>query len=231
MHAGVCRLSSVVALGAAPAAGQAGRGSHCVHAPLQHRPPGRDQLQHPGVRELGGQGARPLHAHPPGAGLPSPALGLPLRLHRLRWLGPALPGCSLAGGKGESRLCLAQVADFNLSRSVMHGAGISVAELNSVEWAAPEKLAGQVRVQSTTTWGAGHQAAPAEPASWILGCTFACHAACPVSSLPCLQVYGREADVYSFGVCLWSLITLQVGSSCRLLRHVHFAASLNAVRL
>ena len=37
-----------------------------------------------------------------------------------------------------------QVADFNLSRSVMHGDGISHAELNSVEWAAPEKLAGQV---------------------------------------------------------------------------------------
>ena len=26
-------------------------------------------------------------------------------------------------------------------------------------------------------------------------------------------MYGREADVYSFGVCLWSLITLQVGLS------------------
>lgn len=62
------------------------------------------------------------------------------------------------------------MADFNLSRSVIEHAGILNAELNSVEWAAPEKLAG--------------------------------------------KAYGREADVYSFGVCLWSLVTLQVRCSC-----------------
>ena len=69
-------------------------------------------------------------------------------------------------GHADSCLCPCQVADFNLSRSVIEHAGISNAELNSVEWAAPEQLAG--------------------------------------------KAYGREADVYSFGVCLWSLVTLQV---------------------
>ena len=41
-----------------------------------------------------------------------------------------------------------QVADFNLSRSVMKGTGISNAEINSYFCAAPEKLAGQVRAHA-----------------------------------------------------------------------------------